>query len=54
MRVGYNHAVAPAGAVHAAAMAGDMPALQVALIAGGSTEEADAEVRGGDGQLVMW
>ena len=42
--VGYNHAPAPAGAVLAAARAGDVPALQAALDAGGSTEEVD-EVR---------
>ena len=41
MRVGYNHAPVPAGAVYAAADAGDVPALQAALDAGGSTEEAD-------------
>ena len=40
LQVGYNHAPAPAGAVFAAAMAGDVPALQAALDAGGSTEEA--------------
>ena len=39
--VGYNHAPAPAGAVYAAASAGDVPALQDALDAGGSTEEAN-------------
>ena len=42
LRVGYNHAQAPAGAVYAAAEAGDLPALQAALDAGGSTEEMDA------------
>ena len=41
MRVGYNHAPAPAGALLAAADAGDLAALQAALDAGGSTEEAD-------------
>ena len=41
LRVGYNHAPAPAGAVYAAAKAGDVAALQAALDAGGSTEEAD-------------
>ena len=46
LRVGYNHAPAPAGAVLAAGMTGDVPALRVALDADGSTEEAD-EVRGG-------
>jgi len=45
IRVGYNHASAPAGAVLAAAKAGDGPALQAALDAGGSTEEADSHVR---------
>lgn len=40
-RVGYNHAPAPAEAVHAAAKAGDMPALHAALLDGGSTEEVD-------------
>ena len=45
--VGYNHTPAPAGAVLEAARAGDVPALQAALEAGGSTEEADA-VRGED------
>ena len=45
LRVGYNHAPAHAGAVSAAAKAGDVRALQAALDAGGSTEEAD-EVRG--------
>ena len=44
--VGYNHASAPAGAVLQAAEAGDVPALQAALNAGSSTEEAD-RVRGG-------
>ena len=46
LQVGYNHAPAPAGAVLAAAEAGEVPALQAALVAGGSTEEAD-RVRGG-------
>ena len=41
LRVGYNHAEAPAGAVYVAATAGDVPALQAALNAGSSTEEAD-------------
>jgi len=40
LRVGYNHAPAPAGAVLVAARGGDVPALQTALDAGGSTEEA--------------
>ena len=47
LRVGYNHAPAPEGAVYAAGKAGDVPALQVALVAGGSTEEADT-VREGE------
>ena len=46
LRVGYNHAPAPAGAVLEAAETGDSAALQAALDAGGSTEEAD-EVRRG-------
>ena len=41
LRVGYNHAPAPEGAVYAAAQAGDVVALQAALDAGGSTEEAN-------------
>ena len=41
LRVGYNHAPAPMGAVYGAAKAGDVAALQAALYAGGSTEEAD-------------
>ena len=48
LRVGYNHAPAPAGAVLASARAGDVAALQAALEAGGSTEEAP-QVRGGTG-----
>ena len=40
LRVGYNHARGPAGAVLAASKAGNVPALRVALDAGGSTEEA--------------
>ena len=44
LQVGYNHAPAQEGAVAAAAKAGDVPALQAALDAGGSTEEAN-EVR---------
>lgn len=44
MRVGYNHAPTSLGAAHVAAKAGDASALQAALEAGGSTEEAD-EVR---------
>ena len=47
LRGGYNHAPAPEGAIFAAAWAGDVPALRVALDAGGSTEEADT-VRGGE------
>ena len=50
LRVGYNHAPAPEGAVFAAAQACDLPALEAAIEAGGSTEEAD-EVRGG-GKIV--
>ena len=46
LRVGYNHSPAPAGAVFAAAKAGDEAALDAAIEAGGSTEEADT-VRGG-------
>ena len=45
LRVGYNYAPAPAGVVFAAAKACDVAALQAALDAGGSTEEADV-VRG--------
>ena len=45
LRIGYNHAPTPTGAVLEAAKAGDAAALQAALDAGGSTEEAD-EVRG--------
>ena len=41
LQVGYKHAPAPEGAVFEAAKAGDVPALQAALDAGGSTEEAD-------------
>ena len=44
LRVGYNHAPAPEKAVYGAAEASHVPALLVALDAGGSTEEAD-EVR---------
>ena len=54
LRVGYNHAPAHAGAVLAAARAGDVVALQAALDAGGSTEEA-GEVRKGrsaDGRAI--
>ena len=40
-----NHAPAPEGAVMAAAKAGNVRALRIALDAGGSTEEAD-KVRG--------
>ena len=39
--IGYNHAPAPPGAVFNAALTGDVVALQAALDAGGSTEEAD-------------
>ena len=41
LRVGYNHAPAPMGAVYGAAKAGEVPALQATLDAGGSTEEAE-------------
>ena len=41
LRVGYNHTPMPEGAVFAAAFDGDATALQSALDAGGSTEEAD-------------
>ena len=41
VRVGFNHASVAAGAVLAAAKAGDVTALQAALEGGGSTEEAD-------------
>ena len=43
--VGYNHAPAHAAVVFEATQAGDVRALQAALDAGGSTEEAD-DVRG--------
>ena len=41
VRVGYNHASAPGGAVIDAARAQDVAALQAALNTGGSTEEVD-------------
>ena len=41
LRIGHNHALAPAAAVHDASSDGDVPALMAALGAGGSTEEAD-------------
>lgn len=41
LRVGYNHAAAPDGAVFAAVLNNDALALQAALDAGASTEEAD-------------
>ena len=41
LRVGYSHDLVPEGRVSAAAKAGDVAALQAALDAGGSTEEAD-------------
>jgi len=44
LRVGYNHALSLEGEVFVAAKAGNAPALQAALDAGGSTEEAN-EVR---------
>ena len=50
LRVGYNHVAARAGAVISASMSGDVAALQSALDAGGSTEEAD-QVGGG---LQWW
>jgi hypothetical protein len=37
----YNHVPAPAGAVTAAAVAGNLTALKTALLNGGSTEEKD-------------
>ena len=46
LRVGYNHAPAPVGAVLKAAQAGNVRSLQAALDAGRSAEEA-GEVRGG-------
>ena len=49
LRVGYNHTPAQAGAVLQAAKAGDVLALQTALYAAGSTEEAD-EVRERDAE----
>ena len=42
LRVGYNHSPASEGEVIEAAQADDVAALQAALDAGGSTEEADA------------
>lgn len=53
LRVGYNHVAARAGAVISASMAGDVAALQSALDAGGSTEEAD-QVGGGLQWWVTW
>ena len=53
LRVSYNHARTPAGAVFAAAKAGDVLALQAALNAGGSTEEED-EVREGRARRSGW
>ena len=49
LRVGYNHASAPAGAVHAAAKAGDVLALQAALDAGESTNEVCGVLLNGKG-----
>ena len=46
LRVGYNHAPAPAGPVFKASQAGDVSALQAALDAGGSIKEA-TDVRWG-------
>ena len=51
LRVGYNHAPEPVGAVYDAAEAGDVPELQAALEDGGSTEEADGVRRGGERTL---
>ena len=53
LRVGYNYAPSPAGAVSSAAQAGDLPLLQAALDSGGSTEEANKVHRGkfGDGRI---
>ena len=53
VQVGFRHAPSPAAAVHAAAVAGDVVALDAALMAGGSTEEAD-EVRGSRSLLPRW
>ena len=50
LRVGFNHDPAHEGAVLAAAKADNVPALQAALDAGGSTEEADS-VRGEEKML---
>ena len=50
LRVGYNHASAREGAVFEAAKAGDLPALQAALDAGGSTEESNLVCAGEGGQ----
>ena len=47
LRLGYNHAPAPGGAVIAAAKAGNVKRLEAAINAGGSTEERN-EVRGGE------
>ena len=47
LQVGYNHASDPEGMVFEAAKAGNVPGLQGALDAGGSTEERE-QVRGGD------
>ena len=52
LRVGYNHAPAPEGAVLAAAETGDVPALLASIEEGGSTEEAD-EVQGGKRERPM-
>ena len=45
LHVGFNHEPAHACAVHSAAQAGDVLAVQAALDAGGSTEEADEVCR---------
>ena len=47
LQVGYNHALAPKGAVYAASWTGGVPGMQAALDEGGSTEETD-EVRHGE------
>ena len=41
LRISFNHAPAPMGAVYAAANAGDVASLESALAAGASTEEKD-------------
>ena len=51
VRVGYNHQPASVGAVYAAAEEENLPALQAALDAGGSTEEADEVREWGNGTV---